>query len=211
MVVLTEKQQKIFEWLDNKLQLPLFADAYKGAVNLLKKKPPGYVTFVSHIGRDIMNLLAKTVAGITGGRTQYVQLVDGLQKEWQEEWRGKGLTSPQHQGEGHLIPYHVCEVISNLITEHEEGRRRSQEADDYFFNIFLGDSDKDRIPNLNKWKEAKDFFMGSTHLRVERFSLEAPSKLAQNFKMLEEFLYIAATSEYSRIRILDAILEEAQN
>ena len=211
MAVLTEKQQKIFEWLENKLQLPVFADAYKGAVHLLKSKSPGYITFVSHTGRDIMNQLAKTVADIKGGQVQYVQLVNGLQKEWREAWRGQGLTSPQYQGEGHMIPFQVCEIISNLIEEHEKGRSRNQEADDYFFNIFLGYSDKDRIPNLKKWKEAKDFFMGCTHLRVKRFSSEAPSDLAEHFKMLEEFLYIAATSEYSRIRSLDAILEEAQN
>ena len=201
--------------MDNKLQLPVFAEAYNGAVLLLKTKSPGYVTFVSHTGRDIMNFLANTVAGIRGGRTQYVDLVDELQKKWQKkwqkEWRGHGLTSPQYQNEGHVIPYHVCGLISNLIKEHEGGRRRSQEADDYFFSIFLGYSDKDRIPNLKKWNEAKHFFLKRAHLREKKFKLDDPTELEENFKMLEEFLYIAATSEYSRIRSLDAILEEAQN
>ena len=206
--MLTEKQQKIFEWLDNKLQLPVFADAYTGAVLSLKTKSPGYVTFVSHIGRDIMNFLANTVVGIKGGKTQYVDLVDELQKKWQDDWRGPGITSPQYQDEGHMIPYQVCGMISNLIKEHKEGRRRSQEADDYFFNTFLGYSDKDRIPNLKKWKEAKLFFLKRAHLREKKFSLGDPSELTEKFKMLEEFLYIAATSEYSRIKSLDAILEK---
>ena len=209
MVVLTKKQQKIFEWLDNKLQLPVFADAYKGAVFSLKKQSPGYLNFVSHTGRDILNLLAKTVAGITGGRTQYEQLVDKLQEKWLVEWRGKGLTSPKHLGEGHVIPYQVCEMIYNLIEKHKEGRQRSREADDYFFKIFLGYSDKDKIPNLKKWKEAKVFFLKRAHLREKSFTSDDPSELAENFKVLEEFLYIAATREYSRIRSLDAILEEA--
>lgn len=209
MVVLTEKQRQIFEWLDSKLQLPVYADAYKGAVYSLKTKSPGYITFVSHSGRDIMNSLARTVAGITSAQVQYPQLVGELQKKWQVEWRGQGLTSPQHQGAGHMIPYRVCEMISNLITKHKEGCHRSQGAGELFFNMFLGDSDIDRIPNLRKWKEAKNFFFGCAHLREKEFSLDDPSKMAENFKILEEFLYIAATSEFSRISSLNEILEEA--
>ena len=207
--MLSEKQQKIFEWLDNKLQLPVFADAYKGAVYSLKKQSPGYITFVSHTGRDILNSLAKIVAGIKGGKTQYEQLVDELQKKWQEDWRGQGLTSSQPQKEGHVIPCHVCEMIYNLIEKHKEGRSRSRGAGELFLNMFLGDSQIDTIPNLKKWKEAKKFFLKLAHLREMRFSMDVPIKLAENFKILEEFLYIAATREYSRIRSLDAILEEA--
>lgn len=210
MVVLTEKQQQIFEWLNSKLRLPVYAEAYKGAVCLLKKKSPGYVTFVSQAGRELMNSLSRAVAGgIKSPQVQYVQYVNELEKKWENEWRGQGLTPSQYSGEGHVIPYNVCEMIANLIEEHREGRHRSQGKDDSFFNTFLGYSDQDEIPNIKKWKDAKDFFQKRTHFREEGFSLEDQSKVAENFKILEDFLHIAATSEYSRIRSLDAILEEA--
>lgn len=209
MVVLTEKQQQIFEWLNSKLRFPVYADAYKGAVCLLKMKSPGYVTFVSQTGRELMNSLPRAVAGIKSSQVQYVQYVGELEKKWQNEWRGQGLTPSQHHGEGHVIPYNVCEMIADLIEKHLEGRRRDQGKDDSFFNTFLGYSDQDKIPNLKKWKETKNFFQKRNHFREEGFSLEEQSKVAENFKILEDFLHIAATSEYSRIRSLDAILEEA--
>ena len=205
--MLTEKQQKIYEWLYNKLQLPVYAKAYKGAVHLLKEKRPGYITFISHTGRDIMNGLARTVAGSTGSQVEYQQLVDNLQKKWQDEWRGQGLSPAPHQEVGHLIPYDVCEMITGLIEKHKEGRNRPQKADDFFFDTFLGYSDKNKITNLEKWKKAKLFFREKAHLRKGDFSEEVPSEVEENFETLEEFLYIAATSEYSRIGSLDAILE----
>lgn len=211
MLTLTAEQNQIFKWLDNKLQLPVYAEAYKGAVCSLKRKSPGYVTIVSHVARDIMNGLARDVASISSSQVQYKQHVDKLQKKWKDEWRGQGLTSSPDNGEGHVIPYNVCEMIANLIEEHKEGRRRSQEKGDYFFDTFFGYSDKDKIPSLERWKDAKDFFLKKAHLREQAFSVEDQSKVAENFRILEEFLLIAATSEYSRIGTLDAILEEANS
>ena len=205
--MLTEKQQTIYEWLNNKLQLSVYAEAYKGAVRLLKEKYPGYVTFVSHTGRDIMNSLAKDVAGITTSRVEYKQLVDKI--KWQDEWRGQGLSPSQHQEDGHTIPYNVCARITNLIEKHKEGKSRDQGKADLFFDTFLGYSDRDKIPTLKKWKKTKEFFHGKTHLREKSFSGEAPSEVKEHFETLEEFLYIAATSEYSRTRSLNEILEGA--
>ncbi len=207
--MLTGNQQQIFEWMNDRLHLPVYADAYKGAVCLLNKKVPGYVTFVSHTGRDILNSLPQTVAGITNPRVQYEDLVNKLQKKWQDEWRGQGLTLSQHDEIGHMIPYDVCDLVIELIKEHEEGRERSQGKGELFLNTFLGDSDRDRIINLRKWKEAKRFFVECAHLREKRFSSETLSKVEEYFKVLEEFLYIAATRAYSRIRSLDEILEQA--
>lgn len=34
--MLTEKQQKIYEWLDDKLKLPVYAEAYKGTLLLYR-------------------------------------------------------------------------------------------------------------------------------------------------------------------------------
>ncbi len=207
--MLTVIQQQIFEWMKDTLNLPVYADAYKGAVCLLEEKAPGFVTFVSHTGRDILNSLPQTVAGITNPRVQYKDLVNNLQKKWQDEWRGQGFTSSQPDEKGHMIPYDVCDMVTVLIKEHEDGHQRSQEKGEFFLNTFLGFSDKDRIDNLKKWKEAKRFFEEFNHLSEKEFTSETLAKVERYFKILEEFLYIAATSEYSRIRSLDEILEQA--
>ncbi len=208
MTVLSETQQQIFDWLDNRLELPVYADAYRGAALSLKDRSPGYITFVSHVARDLMNFLARTVAGIRSSQVDYRHLVGKLQQKWRNEWGGQGLFTAEQRGEGHLIPYNVCEMIANLINKHKEGSLRNQQADDFFFNTFLGYSDKDRIPSMKKWKETKVFFRANTHLREPAFSENVHINVAENFKILEDFLFVAATSEYSRIGTLDAILEE---
>lgn len=207
--MLTGNQKQIFEWMNDILHLPVYANAYKGAVCLLTKKAPGYVTFVSHTGRDILNSLPQTVAGITNPQVQYKDLVNKLQKKWRDEWRGQGLTSSQYDQIGHMIPYDVCDMVTELIKEHEEGHQRSQGKGEFFLNTFLGESDRDRITNLRKWKEAREFFVECAHLREKKFTPAILSEVEEHFIVLEEFLYIAATSEYSRIRSLDEILEQA--
>lgn len=207
--MLTGNQRTIFEWMNDILHLPVYADAYKCAVCLLKKKAPGYVTFVSHTGRDILNSLPQTVAGITSPRVRYVDLVNKLQSKWQDKWRGQGLKSSQPNEIGHMIPYDVCDMVTELIEEHEEGRERSQGKGEFFLSTFLGDSEIDRVPNLRKWREARGFFVECAHLRGKTFAPETLSKVEEYFKVLDEFLFIAATREYSRIRSLNEILQQA--
>lgn len=197
--------------MESKLQLPVFAGAYKGAVYLLHTKSPGYITFVSHIGRDILNFLPRIVVGVSSARVQYEQHLDRLQNKWQDGWSGRGLVTAHHSGEGQLIPYDVCEMITEILKEHREGRKRSKGAGEHFLNTFLGSSDRDKITDLIKWKQAKGFFLECAHLREKKFSTDISSKLNENFRILEEFLYIAATSEYSRIRSLNEILEETNS
>ena len=127
MVVLTEKQQRIFEWL-NKLQLPVYAGAYKGAVSLLREKSSGYGTFVSHTGRDLMNSLARAAVGIPSGRSQYEQLIDNLEKKWQDKRHRRGPISHKYMEKGHVISQDICAMITNLIEENKEGCRRNQAA-----------------------------------------------------------------------------------
>lgn len=209
MAVLSEKQQQIYKWLNDKLRLRVYADAYLGAVRSMEERSPGYITFVSHAARDLMNGLARTVAGIGSFQVQYVERLNKLQVKWKDEWRGEGFVTSEEENDGHLIPYDVCKMIADLISDHKEGRRRSEGADDLFFNTFLGFADKDRIPSLSKWRDAKRFFLANTHLRERAVPEDVHSKVEENFRILEDFLFVAATSEYSRIGTLDAILEEA--
>ncbi len=208
--MLTTEQQNVFDWLNDKLQVPVFAEAYKGALDLLDEKPPGYITFVAHTGRDIMNLLARTITGTEGGLVEYRMHVNKLQAKWQPEWGGQGLTTSDNAQVGHLIPYDICQIIKDLIADHETGQKRENMADILFFRTFLDYDDKDRIPQnfLKEWKAAKKWFLAHAHLRPRRFAADAPSEVTRHFQALDGLLYVAASSEFERIRGIHEILEE---
>ena len=45
--MLTENQQTVFNWINDDLELPVYAEAYKGALDLLNNKSPGYINVSS--------------------------------------------------------------------------------------------------------------------------------------------------------------------
>lgn len=208
-MALNKEQQRVYEWLNGDLRLPVFAEAYKGAAILLTQKSAGYISFIAHAGRDLMNSLASTVAGIKSGRVQYQQHIDSLLSDWQDEWRHSDDLSPEVAENGHLIPVPVCQRITTLIEEHKSGRIRSSEANGLFFSTFLDYSDRDKIPGnfLSEWKAAKDWFLGHAHLREKPFLTETDSDLEKHFKCLDGYLYIAASSQYERLKGLNEILD----
>lgn len=208
-MVLNEDQQRVYEWLNDDLGLPVFAEAYKGAVGLISQKTSGYVSFVAHAGRDLMNGLASTVAGIKSERVQYQQHVDKLQEGWREEWRFSNELSLGRGEGGYFIPLAICQRISSLIDDHKSGRIRSSEAGGLFFSTFLEYSDKDKIPNnfIAEWKDTKNWFLSHAHLRGKSFQVATEDDLMKHFKCLDGYLYIAASSQYARLRELNEILD----
>lgn len=208
-MALNKEQQRVYEWLNDELRLPVFAEAYKGAAIFLSQKPAGHISFVAHAGRDLMNRLASTVTGIKSERVQYQEHIDKLQGEWQDEWRLSDELSQEVIEKGHLIPTQVCQRIAILIEEHKSGRVRSSEADGLFFSTFLDYSDKDKIPEnfLSEWKAAKNWFLGHAHLREKPFRAETDGDLVRHFNCLDGYLYIAASSQYERIKALNEILD----
>lgn len=209
-MTLTKEQRNVFNWLKDKLQLPVFAEIYKGALHLLNEKPPGYITFVAHAGRDLMNRLAATVSGVKAGKVQYEQHVDGFQDEWKNEWGAKGFNKISTAENGHLIPYDTCQKVKNLIDEHKKGRLRSSEADNLFFATFLAYEDREKIPQnfIKEWNAAKEWFLAHAHLREKKFEKDAPSEVARHFQTLDGLLYVAASSEFERIKGIHEILEK---
>lgn len=208
-MILNGNQKRVYEWLNDDLSLPVFAEAYKGAAILLNQKQAGYVSFVAHAGRDLMNGLASTVAGIKSERVQYPQHIDKLQVDWRDEWRFSNELSPEVAEKGHLIPINLCQRISTLIDEHKSGRMRSSEADGLFFSTFLDYSDRAKIPGnfLSEWKAAKDWFLGHAHLRDKPFRAGTDDVLVKHFNCLDGYLYIAASSQYDRLKDLNEILD----
>ena len=207
--MLSTEQQTVFNWINDELQLPVFAEVYKGALHLLDKKLPGYITFVSHAGRDLMNSLARTVLVIKPGRVPYEDLVDKLQPAWKDEWCRRGFNEIDSAEDGHLIPYEICEKIKNLIEKHRKGRLKASEADNLFFTIFLGYDVRKKISKnfFHEWKAARVWFLKHTHLRENKFEVDAPIEVERHFRTLDNLLYVAATSEFGRMRTINEILE----
>ena len=210
--MLTERQQTVFDWINDDLKLPVYAEAYKGALDLLNKKSAGYITFVSHAGRDLMNGLVPASEGIKREQVQYVQLVDKFKDDWKDEWGGEGYNTTEDNDEnGHLIPNEICEKIKKLVDEHKEGRLRSEDIDSSFFTTFLGYRDKESISDdlSQEWENAIEWFRKHAHLRKKEFETQASDEVEKHFRNLDSFLYAAAGSELEQLRSLHEILEEA--
>ncbi len=209
--MLTENQQTVFDWLNDVLQLPVFAEVYRGALDILAKKSPGYITFVSHAGRDLMNILVPTVRGTKRVQVQYVQLVEELKNDWKDEWSAAESNTSDNAENRHLIPYDLCEKIKKLIDEHKAGRDRATEADSSFFITFLGYASQEEIPAhlSQQWRSAIKWFRAHAHLRVDSFDMAVSYEVEQHFQTLSDFLYTAAGSALEQLRSIHEILEEA--
>ena len=210
--MLTSNQQTVFDWINDDLDLPAYAEVYKGALDLLNKKSPGHISFASHAGRDLMNGLASAAIGIPGDFVQYVQLVDDFKDEWKDKWGGEGFNIIEDNDEnGHVIPNEICKKIKNLVDEHTAGRLRAEETDSSFFTTFLDYSDKESIPeNLSQeWRKASRWFRAHAHLRENEFETQESSEVERHFRKLDSFLYAAAGSELEQLRSIHEILEEA--
>lgn len=210
--MLTENQQTVFDWINDDLELPVYAAAYKGALDLLNKKSTGYITFVSHAGRDLMNGLVSAVKSIERQQVQYVQLVDDFKADWRNEWGGEEFDTIEDTHEkGHLIPNEICRKIKKLVDEHTEGRLRVEDRNSSFFTTFLDYPDKESIPdNLSQeWRNAIQWFREHAHLREGEFEIQASDEMERHFRNLDSLLYAAAGSELEQLRSIHEILEEA--
>lgn len=207
-VTLSTEQQIVFDWLNDELELPVYAEIYKGALDLLYNKSSGYITFLSHAGRDLMNGISQK--GAKREQVQYVNRLNKLQNQWNDEWGAKEIHTTDNAESGHLIPYEICQEIQDLIDEHREGRLRASEAESRFFTAFLDYPDQERIPEnfLQEWKAAKDWFFAHTHLREKEFEIEASSAVEKHFQTLDDSLYVAASSALERMQSINEILEE---
>ena len=204
--MLSTEQQTVFDWLNDELDLRVYAEAYKGALELLDKKSPGYITFVSHTGRELMNGLPRLES--KREQVQYVNRLDELQKAW-EEWSPEEVNTVDNAEDGHLISSEIYEKIRDLIDAHRAGRLRASEADSLFFSTFLHYADIERIPQslLTEWQDARKSFVSYSHLRDEEFEMDAPSKVESHFRMLDNLLYAVASGDFERIRIVYESLE----
>ena len=211
--MLTERQQTVFDWINDNLERPVYAEAYKGALEQLSKKSSGYITFVSHAGRDLMNGLASAAIGIPGAPVQYVNLVNNFQDDWKDEWGGEGYNTTEDNDENeHLIPNEVCEKIKKLVDKHKEGRRIAQEKNTSFFTGFLDYPNEESIPEhlSQEWRKAKQWFNEHTHLREDEFPIAASNEVELHFHNFDNLLYAAAETDIEQLRSIHEILGRSQ-
>ena len=209
--MLTQNQETVYNWINDDLERPVYAEVYKGAIKQLNNKCSGYITFVSHAGRDLMNGLASAALGIPGSSVQYVQLIDDFKDDWKDEWGEEGNDRTEVKDEnGHLIPIEICKKIKKLVDDHKEGRRIAEEKNTSFFTNFLDYPNKESIPeNLSQeWRKAKQWFNEHAHLREGEFSIETYDEVEMHFQNLNHFLFAAAESDIEQLRSLHEILEE---
>lgn len=210
----TEDRKKILFWIANDLDLPVFADAYLGAVICFEEKTPGYVTFVCHTCRDIMNIMAGIVSVNKGDRVDYLKLVDKVQNKWMPEWNKKNVLSsdldPTDTQANVNVTRDFCSSVEELIDEHKGGKRRAENKGTDFFQTFLEYKDKDNI-SVNKiklWKKARIWFIRNAHLRKKPFDGSIYSDLEKHFSYMELTLLTAADSVRNRLKAIDEILAE---
>ena len=206
-----QEQRVVFDWLRNDLNLPVFAAAYKGAVQCLNSKAPGYITFVAHTGRDFVNILPQ-VTGIieSSSRVDYPNHLNKLQSYWRDDWRDdRSLTQGEDQS-GHLIPGRVCQIVADLIDDHRAGQKRGKDRDFHYFSGFLEYDDRNKVPEnfMREWQAATRWFVKHAHLRKENFPTITAELVETHFRTLDNFLYIAASSALERLRGLNDILDE---
>lgn len=214
--MLSYRQQRIYEWINDTLQLPAYADVFRGAAILLNQRSPGYVTFVAHAGRDIMNGLAHTVRGDKRQQVQYVDHLNKIAKKWNDQWGGSSgfsdseeLSHHDSESSHHEISHDVCEMLQELIDDHREGRTRSEENNDVFFITFLR-YEGDKIPGnlIREWKDARRWFREYAHIGKDIYGTEMEAQAKKFFTFLESMLHVAASSQYERIGEIDEILDE---
>jgi hypothetical protein len=209
---LTSQESKVYEWIKETLKLPVYGDVFYGAAKLMAKRPIGYINFVSHAGRDIMNGLSFAYLERKRPQVQYKQLIDNLKPHWTpieiEQLENAPITSRLFS-----INENTYNHIEHLLREHEDGRQRSDISYGLFFQTFLKISPEEakKLHLFEKWNISKNGFQKMTHLRRNAYNKDAPAQLEQCFKYLVMILDQAASNYYEQTCSLNDILEETNN
>jgi len=212
-VMLNPEQQRVFDWLNQTLNAPTFADLYQCAVDMLSCKNPGHITVVAHTGRELMNGLPRVDGDIRSKRVEYTRLVDDIKDEWNNEPKSSitANSTAFDTKESRQISESTCKKIDKLVNDHEDGTERSEDLGTIFFSKFI---DYERIKEENpinlweNWTSAKKWFNSHAHLRKQPFSADASHEAERCFEILDNLLYVAATSTNERLRNAYEILEE---
>ncbi len=197
-----------------------FAAIYKGAVINLCEKNPGYLRFVSHAVRDIMNGMAPFKLRLERKQVQYVDIVGKLHVLWLEKSLPLRAPSPI---EGQPIPDTpelttevpvggaVLEQIQVLIEAHADGRKRNDDSASNFVQAFSQNPTKTPVPEsfAITWQELHKWFRRRAHENGNSPSAEEIALLESKFVQFELLLLSFGDKYQHSLGRLDEILEEA--
>ena len=119
--------------------------------------------------------------------------------------------TPDDPDGGHTIPFDVCQIVRELIDDHRKGVARASRPESIFFGELLDYETLERVPLnfIQEWKSIRGGFLKFAHLREADYGESAASDVEKHFQALDGLLYVAASSEFERLRSLHDILEEA--
>jgi hypothetical protein len=215
-----EKRERICRWLRDK-GAPSFAKTYTGTVIILHNQHPGYVRFVCHGVRDIINGLPALLAGLERPQVQYAHLVGDLESQWDEQKLPRvppviDSVEPGLSIKGSFpdatIPGPIIAKVVNLLDEHNSGRVRVTENPFRFFEVCAPENKNRReviAPMVESWREMQGVFRRNVHESGARDLLKAADEVTRAFGVFEEILSSFATGFYEQMEVLDEILEKA--
>jgi hypothetical protein len=209
----TPNREKIYRWLENDLLLPVFAEAYRGAVDCLFQKTPGHVTFICHTCRDIMNTMARAYTSRGTSKVEYPPFADQIEKCWTVGLDDVApLDSDPFSTEPKMVSItrRAYDSVGAMLEAHQAGKSRTEEASNLFFTVFLEYRDIQRIPkrDIDEWREARTWFVRRAHLRKPPFTADVSEECKKRFLALEQILLTAADSVRTRLTALDEILQD---
>lgn len=212
-----ERRERIYRWMTDN-GLPSYADLYKGAVLILHSKPPGYVRFVSHAARDLMNGMAAAKKELKRPQTQYVDIVNDLTEAWDTHRLPRSAETfgekdkPVDDPPDLSVPNEVVKHIQLLLYEHEQGRKRSEDKPFLFFEAFLPNAaPRDSIPEAypRMWIALKKWFEARTHEGGKGPQQEVLEQINTKLSDLEVIFATVADRYLNTISALDEILDQA--
>jgi hypothetical protein len=216
----TSERQQIYEWIVSQ-GLQSFAETYQGAVYILYERVPGYVRFVAHSARDLMNGMAPCKLGLKRQQVKYQDLVEGLRIAWAAATLPKGpevlhrdqdLSDCRDTAVDSHVPKQIVACVHHLLGEHEKGRLRSNQTPNLFFEAFLPPRKGVNQPDaafIKVWKGLHKWFQNACHESGKPPTLEIVQQLESKFVQFEQIVLSVADRYRNTVKRLDEILDEA--
>jgi hypothetical protein len=216
------QRERIYTWLRDQGAAG-FAESFKGAAMLMHGKGPGYVRFVSHALRDILNGFPAVITREDRKQVQYVHLLNRILVRWAAEKLPRGPiqgSSGALEGEAAgrfiaaTISAELVQELAELLNEHEQGRVRGKDNPLTFLEACIPESagrvDLLAMPRL-QWKALQQDARQLTHENGAGCDKDDEAACADLFQRFETLLSSLAGSYYNSLENIDAILEQANS
>jgi hypothetical protein len=212
------QRQTIYDWMREN-NLLSFAALYVGVVTVIHQRTPGFVRFVGHAVRDMMNGMAAIKLNLHSRRqADYVKLVDGILLPWTKHGVPRSfarVSSETPNGETAVssetfsVPIAVVSAIHDLLDKHESARARSNQSVYLFFEAFIDAAQEPTAAHVTAWKDLHAWFQQKCHDNGTLPDQELEQETEKKFCELESIFLTVADRHKNTITRLDEILDQA--